>query len=89
VDAAFEAGPATVGLKTKMAASGKVSGTEASCQMAAGDITIAGKYELDKSGKWARLCVLCKVARCLAGCGRGKKQAQTCRNRVTARGVGC
>ena len=57
IDAAFERGPATVGIKTKVAASGKVSGTEASCQMAVGDMTVAGKYELDKSGKVARLRV--------------------------------
>lgn len=49
VDAALEAGPATVGVKTKVSASGKVSGTEASCQMAAGSVLVAGKYELDKS----------------------------------------
>ena len=56
VDAAFQAGPATVGVKTKISASGKVSGTEASCQMAAGSVLVAGKYELDKSGTCCLIC---------------------------------
>lgn len=61
VDAAFEAGPATVGVKTKVSASGKVSGTEASCQMAAGSVLVAGKYELDKSGTCCLWLVCCRL----------------------------